>query len=168
MTMKKIIALCFLPWIIIILIIAGYIVSIAIHYHHADQVNAQRLKTLQSDGLLTCSLAPIAPANGNTDACGSNHGIGFGGTSPTIVTRYFDLNGVDPDSAIVAFARCAQAGGWVVTSREEFKKQEIYLRGRKTCPGGWRADMFIALGWRPFAPANSPPVVQIQLDAEVY
>jgi hypothetical protein len=140
-----------------------FVAAIAIRWHRDDQMNAERLKTLQSDGLLSCQVDRIVPLrSSDADRLGTTHGIGFGGTSPTTVTRSFSLNGADPTTVMAAFARCAQANGWTLTHQAA---KESYIMGIKTFSGGWQASLLVSVSVRP-PPGNSPdnyPVVQVRL-----
>jgi len=153
---------------IVLITIAGivslpilYIVILAISWLHSDHANAQRLKTLQADGILHCNVTQIAPWHGeDVDTAGGTHGIGFGGTSPTLVAREYYMNGADTKGVLNAFAGCAQADGWQMS--QTFDNSS--LQATKTFPGGWLATLLIAIEKQ--APHNAQPVVEVQLETD--
>jgi hypothetical protein len=149
---------------IIVVIVLVFVAATAISWYRDDQMNAERLKTLQSDGLLSCHVDRIVPMHSRDhDRLGTNHGIGFGGTSPTTVFRAFSLNGADPTTVMAAFTKCAQTNGWTLTQQSA---KDLYTAGLKTFSGGWQASLLVVVSTRP-APLSiyrtDYPVVEINL-----
>ena len=159
------------PHLIILLVLAGVVSSILmvvaaniIVWHHNDVLNAQRLKILQADSILRCRIPTISPWHEkeemNADTVGTRHGIGFGGRTQTSVNRLFSLNGTDPADVLNSFTTCAQASGWMLD-----KQPQIALRGTKSFPNGWRANMRII--YIPSHPLfTNQPILQVILDTD--
>jgi hypothetical protein len=143
----------------IIIVVA---VNIIVSLHH-DDVNARRLKILQSDTVLSCNVSRITPwherEERNADAAGTSSGIGFGGRSPTSVTRLFSLNGADPPNVIDALRVCAQSSGWTLV-----KQPGVALNGTKSFPDGGAAYLKIYIGSQ--IPLADQPIVMVTLTAE--
>jgi hypothetical protein len=133
MAVKKIISIVLIEVAIICVIIFVLIAAAFFKCENDDLLNAQRLKALQTDGILSCSiidkLTPLSQFN--RDHAGSHI---FGNYS-TEVYREFHINNVNLDSAKAAFAQCAQANGW---------NNLIMAHGfQKFFPGGWKATLDI-------------------------
>jgi hypothetical protein len=139
------------------------VAAIMIGWHHSDDLNAQRLKILQADGVLHCRAAKISPwhekEEANADLAGTTHGIGFGGRTLTSVTRLFSLNDADPANAINTFTVCAQSSGWMLA-----KRPYVALSGIKSFPGGWKAYLSIYI--EDHTPSANQPIVQVDLKAD--
>ena len=158
------------PRLVVSLLLAGiatYIILVVVVnifvWHRNDILNAQRLKLLQADSLLRCPVIKISPWHEKeemiADMVGTTHGIGFGGRSPTSVTRMFSLNGADSEDVIQSFAVCAQSSGWILT-----KRPNLALSGTKSFPAGWTANLRIHVLNNP--PFTNQPVVQVQLSTD--
>ena len=146
--------------------VASYVVivivsSILVSWRH-DEINARRLKILQSDSILNCNVKKITPwreqEERNADAAGSTQGIGFGGRSDTSVTRLFSLNGSNPPDVIDAFRNCAQSSGWTL-----LKLPNSGLNAKKSFPDGWTAVLMINISSH--SPFAAQPIVQVSLTA---
>jgi hypothetical protein len=149
---------------IIVVVVLVFVAATAISWYRDDQMNAGRLKTLQSDGLLSCQVDRIVPLHSrDADRRGTTYGIGFGGTSSTTVVRIFSLNGADPAAVMAAFSQCAQTNGWVLTHQA---KKELYTMGVKAFDGGWQASVLVCVSTRPPPGTDytNYPVVEIHLD----
>lgn len=145
--------LCSLPII--------YIIILAISWTHSDNLNVQRLKVLQADGVLSCNIGQITASHTeDVNARGTTHGIGFGGTSPTVVSRDYYLNNADSKTVLDAFNACAQANGWKTSPTPG----EPGVQGEKTFSGGWQASLLITIDR--LAPHDKQPVVNIYIDTD--
>jgi hypothetical protein len=139
-----------------IIIVAANIVA----WSHADSVNAERLKVLETDGILRCHADSVSPWHEeeeiNADLAGTTHGIGFGGQTPTSVDRFFSLNSANAANAMGAFAVCAQSSGWAL-----IKQPGAALSGTKSFPGGWTAYLRIYV--LEHSPIADQPLIQVDL-----
>jgi hypothetical protein len=141
------------------------VVLTAINWHSSDTLNGQRLHALQSDGLLRCQVAQISPWHArDVNRAGTTHGIGFGGTAPTVVARNFYLNDADPTSAMTTFLSCAQNSGWKVEQLPRAAGQVFSLTGTKIFPGGWMASL--GIGVLMHAPCASQPIIEVYLQTD--
>ena len=159
-----------MPRLIIFLILIGagsliitVVAATLIVLQHIDDLNAQRLKLLQADGILHCRVAKISPWHEteeiNADIAGTTHGTGFGGRTLTSVTRLFSLNGADPTNVLSAFKVCAQTSGWMLA-----KRPSAALSGTKSFRDGWTANLNIYMeSHTPFA---NQPIIQITLSTD--
>jgi hypothetical protein len=136
-------------------------VNLIVWWYH-DNLDVQRLRVLQADGIWQCEVATISPwherEERSADTAGSAHSVGFG-SYPTTVTRLFRLNGADPASVIQTFTECAQSRGWALTTRPG-----AALSGSKSFPGGWTAYLSIYIERRPSF--VDQPIVQVSLLTE--
>lgn len=132
-----------------------------IAWWHSDQVNAQRLKVLQADGILHCSVPNIEAwrerEEARADMPGTTHGIGFGGRSPTVVHRMYRFQSADPNPVMDAFAACARSSGWTLS-----KQPHQTWTGTKSFADGWTANLIIYVAT---IPPDNQPTVQIDLRA---
>jgi hypothetical protein len=141
-----------------IIIVAAPLVA----WWHADSVNAERLKVLETDGILRCHADNVSPwreEERNVDVAGTTHGIGWGGRASTSVGRYFSLNDASAANALSAFTVCAQSSGWVLT-----KLPGVDLIGTKSFPGGWTALLRIFLVKQ--TPITDQPLIEVLLTTE--
>ena len=144
--------------IITIIIVAAILVA----WWHADSINAERLKVLETDGILRCHADNVSPwreEERNVDVAGTTHGIGWGGRAPTSVGRFFSLNGASAANALSAFTVCAQSSGWVLT-----KLPGVDLIGTKSFPGGWTALLRVFLVKH--SPITDQPLIQLSLTTD--
>ena len=146
-------------WVVVVL--AVFIFS----WHHSNHLNQQRLQTLQNDSILHCQVPQISAWHTeDVNVAGTTHGIGFGGTAPTSVTRDFNLNNANPISVISAFTACAQKDGWTLTQYSDFKRPEPYLEATKVFPGGWMATLGITTELNPSFTGQS--IIQLDLETD--
>lgn len=149
--------------------LALYIITVVvanlhpIAWWHSDRVNRQRLKVLQADGIVHCSIPNVEAwherEEANADIPGTTRGIGFGGRSPTVVHRMYRLQGADPNPVIDAFAVCARSSGWTLR-----KQPHQTWSGTKSFADGWTALLTIYMDSR--TPPDNQPTVQIDLRAD--
>jgi hypothetical protein len=142
------------------LMVVAFAAVIAVTWHQDDSRNARRMNELQADPLLRCHVAQIVPWHAeDVNSPGSTHGIGFGGTSPTMVARGFYLNGADPAQVLATFAICAHNSSWV-----SYQQTADNFSATKTFPGGWQASLTIGVSMH--APFANQPIVQVVIESE--
>ena len=121
--------------------LAGALVALA-SACASQHVDAQRLATLQHDPLVVVA-APGTSSLNHADSAGTGNGIGFGGTSPTVVSRALRLHG--SRTAVARFyAQTAIRNGWRVSTVRCSAKTDL-ISASKQFPG-WIATATIGVG----------------------
>jgi hypothetical protein len=147
-------------WVVIVIIINMIVVR------HNATINMQRLRSLQSDGVLHCPIAAVTPWREPEDESADEAGYGphgaifYLGFVPTAIERVFTIKNANAGSLISAFSQCAQANGWAVSS-------DVLsgVSGRKSSPDGWNARLHVFYGTS--TPFIDQPYIQVHLEADV-
>lgn len=128
--------------------------------------NADRLRALEADGILRCQVPGIVPLpSKDVNTTGTSQGIGYGGTSPTLVTRDFYLGSASPASVTVELMNCAKASGWIVTMLPgSLADSTTSFRGTKVFSGGWMAAL--NMGVMMHAPFANQPIVELSMETD--
>jgi hypothetical protein len=131
------------------------LVAIAAVTGCGNGTNQHRLHVMQADPVLRCSVTGVTPWL-TLDSAGTTHGIGFGGTSPTTVSRILHLS-ASPAVVLRSYLQCALAAGWSASL------QFGAVNGTKTFERQWEASLFVGAGEHDF---RGGPAVVITIDTE--
>ena len=121
-----------------------------------------RLDVLRADPIVRCQVAGTTPWEGN-DVAGSNNGVGFGGRSPTTVTRVYHLDPARTGAVLDAYLACARDAGWRARRTPYRSADTMWVDGTKTFPSGWTATLLISAGQRAW---HEQPAVLVHLTAD--
>lgn len=121
-----------------------------------------RMDALRQDPLLRCSVSGATPWQAS-DIAGTDHGIGFGGTLPTTVSRVYHLDAARADEVLDAFLACARDAGWRASRTPYRSRDTAWVTGTKAFPGGWTGYLRVSAGTRVW---HDQPAVLVQLTTE--
>ena len=120
--------------------------------------NRRRLHVLHQDQFLRCRVDGAEPWT-VLDTAGTTHGIGFGGTSPTLVLRDLRLTG-SIDQVTAQLSACAAHAGWSV---HPLTTGIAGFWARKRFEDRWNATLNVYVGDHVF---RQQPAVQIRIETE--
>jgi hypothetical protein len=124
----------------------------------SDQENDRSLNILQHDQFLRCRVHGVKPWT-VLDTAGTTHGIGFGGTSPTLVLRDLRLTG-NVDRVTAQLSACGAQAGWPV---HPFTTGIAGFWARKRFEDRWNATLNGYVGDHVF---KQQPAVEIRIEAD--
>lgn len=124
----------------------------------SDQENDRRLSVLQHDQFLRCRVDGAEPWT-VLDTAGTTHGIGFGGTSPTLVLRDLRLTG-NIDRVTAQLSACAAQAGWPV---HPFTTGIAGFWARKRFENRWNAILNVYVGDHIF---GQRPAVEVRIETD--
>lgn len=149
--------------------LAGLAFVVSLSACGGSSIDAHRLAVLSQDPLATAqapNTTPWIPAVDTADAikrngnAGSGNGIGFGGTSPTVVQVTHHLHG-SPSSALRFYAETAIRSGWRVFPIHCYAYGDSFT-ANKQFPG-WVATADVGILRR-----NGEPAVTINIETDYH
>jgi hypothetical protein len=139
-------------------IAAALVIAALLSACGSDQENDRRLNVLQHDQFLRCRVDGAKPWT-VLDTAGTTHGIGFGGTSPTLVLRDLRLTG-NIDQVTAQLSTCAAQAGWSV---HPFTTGIAGFWARKRFEDRWNATLNVYVGDHVF---RQQPAVEIRIETD--
>jgi hypothetical protein len=138
-------------------IVAALVIAALLAACGSDQENDRRLHVLQADQFLRCRVDGAKRWKA-LDTAGTTHGIGFGGTSPTLVIRDLRLTG-NVGRVTAQLSTCAAQAGWSV---HPLTTGIAGFWARKRFEDRWNATLNVYVG----NPALQPPAVEIRIETD--
>jgi hypothetical protein len=141
-------------------VVAGLGVAVIVSACASSNVDEQRLAVLRREVVATAAAPGTTPWLFHGEA-GSGNGIGFGGTSPTVVDVVRRLQG--SRSTVTRFyAETAIRSGWVLHSIKCFAASDSFAAAKQF--PGWVGDVVVGVG-KTF---NDADAVSIRLETDYH
>jgi hypothetical protein len=137
-------------------IAAALVIAALLSACGSNQENSRRLHILQQDQFLQCRVDGAKPWT-VLDKAGTTDGIGFGGTSPTLVLRDLRLTG-NVGRVTAQLSRCAAQAGWPV---HPFTTGIAGFWARKRFEDRWNAILNVYAGDHVF---GQQPAAEIRIE----
>jgi hypothetical protein len=150
-------------------VIAGFTLVVSLSACGGSSIDAHRLAVLSQDPLATAqapNTTPWIPAVDTADAikrngsAGSGNGIGFGGTSPTLVQVTHHLRG-SATAALRFYAETAIRSGWRVFPIHCYAYGDSFTANKKF--PGWVASADVGILRR-----NGEPAVTLNIETDYH